>query len=121
MEQKQFHGLRTEWRLPRGRGLREGWSGEVGVSRCKLFYIEKTSNKALLFSTGNYIQYPVINHNGKEYVLLFVFWLHPEPCRILVPQPGIEPMPPALERQRLSHWSTREFSEKNIFKKNVYI
>ena len=25
------------------------------------------SNKALLYSTGNYIQYPVINHNGKEY------------------------------------------------------
>ena len=21
----------------------------------------------LLYSTGNYIQYPVINHNGKEY------------------------------------------------------
>ena len=24
--------------------------------------------KALLYSTGNYIQYPVINHNGKEYL-----------------------------------------------------
>ena len=24
-------------------------------------------NKVLLYSTGNYIQYPVINHNGKEY------------------------------------------------------
>ena len=23
--------------------------------------------KVLLYSTGNYIQYPVINHNGKEY------------------------------------------------------
>ena len=120
MEQKQSHGLRTEWQLPRGRGLREGWSGEVGVSRCKLFYIEKTSNKALLYSTGNYIQHTVINHMGKN-VLLFVFWLHPEPCRILVPQPGIEPMPPELEGQRLSHLSTREFSEKSIFKKNVYI
>ena len=25
------------------------------------------SNNVLLHSTGNYIQYPVINHNGKEY------------------------------------------------------
>ena len=25
------------------------------------------NNKVLLHSTGNYIQYPVINHNGKEY------------------------------------------------------
>ena len=25
-------------------------------------------NKALLYSTGNYMQHPVINHNGKECV-----------------------------------------------------
>ena len=24
-------------------------------------------NKVLLDSTGNYVEYPVINHNGKEY------------------------------------------------------
>ena len=24
------------------------------------------NNKVLLYSTGNYIQYPVINHSGKE-------------------------------------------------------
>ena len=25
------------------------------------------NKKVWLYSTGNYIQYPVINHNGKEY------------------------------------------------------
>ena len=40
---------------------------EVGVSRCKLLYIEWINNKVLLYSTGNYIKYPVINHTGKEY------------------------------------------------------
>ena len=41
---------------------------EFGISRCKLLYIEKIKNKeVLLYSTGNYIQYPAINHNGKEY------------------------------------------------------
>ena len=25
-----------------------------------------------------------------------------------LPQPGIEPMPPALEAQSLNHWTTRE-------------
>ena len=25
------------------------------------------NNKIILYSTGNYIQYPMINHNGKEY------------------------------------------------------
>ena len=42
-----------------------GW--EFGISRCKLVYIGWTNNKLLLCSTGNYVQYPVINHNGKEY------------------------------------------------------
>ena len=30
-------------------------------------HIKGWTNKALLYSTGNYIQYPVINHSGKEY------------------------------------------------------
>ena len=46
-------------------GGRTGW--EFGVSRCKLLCIEWIDNKVLLYSTGNYIQYPGINHNGKEY------------------------------------------------------
>ena len=52
--------------LPRGRGQGElDW--EFGTSRCKLLYIGWINNKTLLYTTGNYIQYPVINHNGKEY------------------------------------------------------
>jgi len=37
------------------------------VNRCKPLYLGWISNKVLLSSTGNYIQYPVINHNGKEH------------------------------------------------------
>ena len=40
---------------------------EFGVSRCQLLYREWLNNKVLLYSTGNYIRYPMINHNGKEY------------------------------------------------------
>ena len=47
--------------------VEEGRSGSLGISRCKLLYIGWMNNKVLLYSTGNYIQYPVINHNGKEY------------------------------------------------------
>ena len=39
----------------------------LGVSRCKLLHIQWINNKILLYSIGNYIQYFVINHNGKEY------------------------------------------------------
>ena len=40
---------------------------ELGVSRSKLLYREWINNKVLLHSTGDYMQHPVINHNGKEY------------------------------------------------------
>ena len=56
---------RTDLWLPRGAGG-GGVDWEFGISRCKLLYIQWI-NKVLLYSTGNYIQYPAINHNGKEY------------------------------------------------------
>ena len=46
-----------------GGGMNQGF----GVSRCKLVYIGWINNKVLLYSTGNYIQFPVVNFNGKEY------------------------------------------------------
>ena len=51
----------------KGKGGGGGKDWEFGISRCKLLYIEWINNKVLLYSTGNYIQYPVINHNGEEY------------------------------------------------------
>ena len=44
----------------------EEWRKE-GISRCKLLNIGWINNKILLYSTGNHIPYPAINHNGKEY------------------------------------------------------
>ena len=40
---------------------------EFGINRCKLVYTEWINTKVLLYGTGNYTQYPVINHDGKEY------------------------------------------------------
>ena len=53
--------------VAKGEGERGGMEWKVEVSRCKLLDIEWISTKILMYSTGNYIQYPVINHNGKEY------------------------------------------------------
>ena len=58
---------RTHLLLPRGRGGWEGKDWEFGVSGCKVLYTEWINNKVLLYSTVNYIRYPVINTNGKEY------------------------------------------------------
>ena len=39
---------------------------EFGISRCELVYTERINTNILLYGTGDYIQYPVRNHNGKE-------------------------------------------------------
>ena len=44
---------------------------ELGISKSKLLYIEWI-NKVIPYCTGNDIQYPVINHNGKEYTYVCV-------------------------------------------------
>ena len=41
-------------------------SGNLGLGICKLLYIECINSKVLLCTTGNYIQYQMINHNGKK-------------------------------------------------------
>ena len=43
------------------------------------------------------------------YLFIFIFfWLHSVACKILVPQPGIKPMPPAVEAPSLNKWTARE-------------
>ena len=44
-----------------------GMDWEFGIIRCKLLYIRWTNKKVLLYSRGNYVLYPVIKHNWKEY------------------------------------------------------
>ena len=50
-----------------------GLDWEFGTSRCKLLYIEWINDKVLLYSTGNYTQYPVINYSGKEYEKEYIY------------------------------------------------
>ena len=50
-----------------------GWERggvEFGIIRGKLLYRGWINNKVLLYITGNYNQYPVINHNGKEHTCI---------------------------------------------------
>ena len=69
-KQKQTHRHREEACGCHGGGEwgREGlevWDEQTKPDMDKQEWI---NNKALLDSTGNYIQYPVINHHGKEYL-----------------------------------------------------
>ena len=66
-KQKQTHRHREQTCGSQGgEGCGGGMDWEVGISRCTLLYIEWIKSKVLLYSTGNYIQYPLLNHNGKE-------------------------------------------------------
>ena len=65
MKQKQNHGRREQADGCQGQEAGGGMEWEVGVSRCKLFYMGWISNKVLLYSTEDYIQCPMINHDGK--------------------------------------------------------
>ena len=75
MNQKQIHRQRTDLWFPMGKGGRGGgWKDwEFGISRGKLLFIEWINSKILLYSTGNCIQYPVTNANGKEYEKLYIY------------------------------------------------
>ena len=55
-----------------GEGLEERMQEGFGVSKCNLVYIEWINNKVLLYSTGSYIQYSVINHNAKDMKKVYV-------------------------------------------------
>ena len=53
--------------VAKGKGGAGGMDWDFRVGRCKLLYIGWMDNQVSLYSTGNYIQYPVMNHNGKSY------------------------------------------------------
>ena len=45
---------------------------------------------------------------------IYVCVLHYAACRILVPWPGIEPLPSAVEVQNLNHWTAREVPQHDF-------
>ena len=53
--------------------LEGGMMKEFRISKCKLLHIEQVNNKILSYHTGNYIQYPIINHCEKEYICVYIY------------------------------------------------
>ena len=64
---KQKHTHRHGEQICGGQGGGSRMDWEFGVCRYKLLHLECISNEVLLYSTGNYIQSPGIDHDGKEY------------------------------------------------------
>ena len=51
---------------------REGSTGE-GSTRHLGLYRDLINNKVLLYTTGNFIWYPVINQNGKIFGKVYIY------------------------------------------------
>ena len=64
IEKKQTHGHGEQTHSCQGGGGRSEMDWEFGVSRCKQSHLEWISNEVLLYSTGNYIQSLVMEHDG---------------------------------------------------------
>ena len=64
----------------------------------------------LLFSVAK-----LVNLKDFIYLLIYIFFGHVA-CGILVPLPGIEPRPAALEIQSPNHWAAREVPNLRDFK-----
>ena len=58
------NSLQTDPWLLAGKGMEEGRIGSLGLADVNIAWI---NSKVQLYSTGNYIQYPVIKQNRKEY------------------------------------------------------
>lgn len=50
----------------------------------------------------------ILFHPHSKLLFCFFFWPCYMACNILVPQPGIELVPPAVELQNTNHWTARE-------------
>ena len=50
-----------------------GMDWEFGINRCQLSYTGWINSKSYCISTGNYLKYPVINHNGKVCVCVCIY------------------------------------------------
>ena len=48
------------------------------------------------------------------FLILKIFWPCCTACGILVPRPGKEPVPPAVEAPGLNHCTTREVLEASV-------
>ena len=56
---------------------------------------------------------------SKELTFSFTdFWWQCVTCKILVPQPGMEPVFPALGAQNLNHWTTGKVPNVSFKKKH---
>ena len=76
--------------------------------------LEFIKNKPLFILCKKVQKDVFINHISFFERILFYLFFWPQHAGILsvVPRPGIEPVPPAVEARSLNHWTAREVPER---------
>ena len=120
------------------------WYGSLYWFHCNRFNTEKTKPKAIganvlvqvriqsIFTTSKQVRgsqskwvtkhFPLawdilVPHQAALYFRIFLFFFFGLPvCGILIPPPGVEPVPLALEGQSPNHWTTRKFPTSEFLK-----
>ena len=77
-KQKDSQTQKTDLELPKGKkGGGAGINQEFGIKIYILLYRKQITNKDLLYTTENYIQYLIITYNGKEskkeYIYVYMY------------------------------------------------
>ena len=62
----------------------------------------------------------LLQSSKKKFFKKKFFWLHFMAYGILVPQPGIEPMSPALKVWSLNHWAAGEVPQSPYFFRSTF-
>ena len=74
-------------------------------------------NQTFLLQANKYDQDLILSWIHILFFFFFTFWTCRTACRILVPQPGIETAPLALEARSLNHWTAGEVPTCIFFKR----
>lgn len=79
------------------------------------FSVADIKNSTLILATSK--NWAGWGAGGSHLFFSFLFFCWPDlmACRILVPQPGIQPVPPAEEVQSVNRWTPKKVPEDHLF------
>ena len=119
---------RTWWMWPSWCHCSHGQAWELPHGKCSSVWLESRGHRCAKPADGcqRVKKDEEFCSLGPTFVFRFLFfgsffWPCHAACGILVPQPGVELVPPAVEVQSINHWTAREFPYFLKFLKMLFL
>ena len=118
--QREPGAVPRPWKPERQVGGQAPWSGKSEARTCtrapgRCFQLRLGHLRFQLPRTIPPRTFPLRRERGFLFVFkFFMFWPRCTAYEILVPRPGIEPVPLAVEERHLNHWTTREVLREDV-------